>query len=262
MSDTNGWEKSVQQVLLPDEDSGDKPIMEMPPKRKLTASHVNKKLEDYHGEIKSEQQTLIESILREKHERELRQLEKAKREQERAQFESDERLKKQRRQAEKERVADERAIQNEGNWRDLKQWREKESGRIDDCRSDNDYLLEGMQDVKLVLNMQGKNFSEMSVDQKKVNGEFHRMLQKQSHFQERTDERVDACERSVDEIHQQLRTITFKIEEPPQREVSPVRRMDRDSPILFSPRAIRGQEELLQTAPSWDVRRKSNVGPL
>jgi hypothetical protein len=89
MSDTDDWEKSVQQVLLPSEDSEDRTMMEMPPKRKLTVSHVNKKLEDYHGEIKSEQQTLIEWILREKHERELRQIEKERR--------IEERLRKQRR---------------------------------------------------------------------------------------------------------------------------------------------------------------------
>jgi hypothetical protein len=77
MSDTDDWEKSVQQVLLPSEDSEDRTMVEMPPKRKLTVSHVNKKLEDYHGEIKSEQQTLIEWILKEKHEqeKELRQRE-------------------------------------------------------------------------------------------------------------------------------------------------------------------------------------------
>jgi hypothetical protein len=103
-------------------------MMEMPPKRKLTVSHVNKKLEDYHGEIKSEQQTLIEWILREKHERELRQTEKERRTNEerlrREQFESEERLRKQKRQEGKDKVADERAAQNEDNWRDLKQWRE------------------------------------------------------------------------------------------------------------------------------------------
>jgi hypothetical protein len=63
MSDTDEWEKSVQQVLLPSEDSDNRTMVEMPPKRKLTVSHVNKKLEDYHGEMKSEQQTLIEWIL-------------------------------------------------------------------------------------------------------------------------------------------------------------------------------------------------------
>jgi hypothetical protein len=115
MSDTEDWEKSVQQVLLFDEDSEDRTILEMPPKRKLTVSHVNKKLEDYHGEIKSEQQTLIEWILKEKHEKELRQLEKETRRsygerlqrenesKKKEQYESEERLRKQRRQAEKER---------------------------------------------------------------------------------------------------------------------------------------------------------------
>jgi hypothetical protein len=181
----------------------------------------------------------------------------------RLQFESEERLRKQQRQAEKGKVADERAAQNEDNWRDLKQWREKESGRIDECRQDIDHLLESIQDVKADLNMQGKNLREIDASHRKANEELHRMLQKQSQFRERTDERVDACERSVDEIHQRLRTITLKIEEPPrpaiinqhvrrevgfrpiEREVSPVRGLDRESPILFSPRAIRGQEEFL-----------------
>jgi predicted nuclease with TOPRIM domain len=133
----------------------------------------------------------------------------------------------------------------------LKQSREKESGGIDNCRSDIDHLLEGTENVKLGLNTQVKNLREMGANQKKVNEEFHRRLQKQSHFQERIDERVDACKRSLDEIQQQLRTISLKIEEPPhpavinrhvhrevgfrpiEREGSSVRRMDRDSPILF-----------------------------
>jgi Na+/phosphate symporter len=79
MSDTDEWEKSIQQVLLLSEDSEDRTILEMPPKRKLTVSHVNKMLEDYHGEIKSELQTLIKWILKEKHEKELRLLEKERR---------------------------------------------------------------------------------------------------------------------------------------------------------------------------------------
>jgi hypothetical protein len=128
MSDTDEWEKSVQQVLLPSEYSEDRTMMELPPKRKLTVSHVNKKLEDYHGEMKSEQQTLIEWVLqREKHDQE-----KGRRADEerlrREQFKSEERLRKQHRQAEKDRVADERAMQNEDNWKILKQWRAKESG--------------------------------------------------------------------------------------------------------------------------------------
>jgi hypothetical protein len=83
-----------------------------------------------------------------------------KAEQEKEKVESEVRLRKQKRQAEKDRVADERAVQNEDNWKDLKQWREKESGRIDDCHHDIDHLLESMQDVKLDLNMQGKNLRE------------------------------------------------------------------------------------------------------
>jgi hypothetical protein len=38
------------------------------------------------------------------------------------------------------------------NWKDLKQWREKESGRIDECRQDIDQLLGSMQDVKRDVN--------------------------------------------------------------------------------------------------------------
>jgi hypothetical protein len=71
MSDTEEWERSVQQVLLPSEDSDNRTLVEMPPKKKLTVSHINKKLEDYHGEMRSEQQTLVEWVLqREKQEQE------------------------------------------------------------------------------------------------------------------------------------------------------------------------------------------------
>jgi hypothetical protein len=71
MSDTEEWERSVQQVLLPSEDSDNRTLVEMPPKRKLTVSHINKKLEDYHGEMRTEQQTLVEWVLqKEKQEQE------------------------------------------------------------------------------------------------------------------------------------------------------------------------------------------------
>jgi hypothetical protein len=95
MSDTEEWERSVQQVLLPSEDSDNRTLVEMPPKRKLTVSHINKKLEDYHGEIRTEQQTLVEWVLQrekqeqererraaeERHEKEVRRREKEQREQ-------------------------------------------------------------------------------------------------------------------------------------------------------------------------------------
>jgi hypothetical protein len=117
-------------------------------------------------------------------------------------------------------------------------------------------------------------------DQKKVNEEFHRRLQKQSHFQERTDERMDACERNVDEIHQQLRTITLKIEEPPQPAVinRHVRREVGFRPIEREGHQYEGWIENRQyyfhlersvvkksfsnQHPPWDDRRKRNVGPL
>jgi hypothetical protein len=98
MSDTDDW------VLLPDEDSGDKPMMGRPHKRKLTVSHVNKKLEDYHGEIKSEQRTLIEWILREKHQRELRHIEKERRS-------NEQRLQMEKREKEKDRKDTEEWLQ-------------------------------------------------------------------------------------------------------------------------------------------------------
>jgi hypothetical protein len=72
MSDQDECEKPVQQVLLLSENSEDRTILEMPHKRKMTFSHINRKLEDYHGEIKSKQQTLIKWIVKEKHEKELR----------------------------------------------------------------------------------------------------------------------------------------------------------------------------------------------
>jgi chromosome segregation ATPase len=154
------------------------------------------------------------------------------------------------------------------NWKDLKQWREKESGRIDECRQDIDQLLGSMQDVKRDVVMQERNLREIDGSHRKANEELHRMLKKQTQFRERTDERVDACEKDVDEIRQRLRTITLKIEETPrpaiinqhvrrevgfrpiEREASPVRELDNESPVLFSPRAIRGQKEFLQPAPS------------
>jgi hypothetical protein len=111
MSDTDDWEKPVQQVLLPSEDSEDRTMTEMPPKRKLTVSHVNKKLEDYHGEMKSEQQTLIEWILqREKHDQE-RETRADEERLQKERVESEERLRKQQRQVEKDKVA--RLLMNE-----------------------------------------------------------------------------------------------------------------------------------------------------
>jgi hypothetical protein len=89
MSDTEEWERSVQQVLLPSEDSDNRTLVEMPPKKKLTVSHINKKLEDYHGEMRSEQQTLVEWVLQ-----------KEKQEQEKERRESEERVQRERRAAE------------------------------------------------------------------------------------------------------------------------------------------------------------------
>jgi hypothetical protein len=89
MSDTEEWERSVQQVLLPSEDSDNRTLVEMPPKKKLTVSHINKKLEDYHGEIRTEQQTLVEWVLQ-----------REKQEQEKERRESEERVQRERRAAE------------------------------------------------------------------------------------------------------------------------------------------------------------------
>jgi hypothetical protein len=111
MSDTEEWEKSVQQVLLPSEDSDNRTMVEMPPKKKLTVSHINKKLEDYHGEMRSEQQTLVEWVLqkekqdqererRAEEERLQKEHEKAKRKERQ---ESEERLRREQREQEKER---------------------------------------------------------------------------------------------------------------------------------------------------------------
>jgi hypothetical protein len=125
MSDTEEWERSVQQVLLPSEDSDNRTLVEMPPKKKLTVSHINKKLEDYHGEMRSEQQTLVEWVLQkekqeqekerreseervqrerraaeERHEKEVRRREKEQREQRKEQQESEERVRRERAEAE------------------------------------------------------------------------------------------------------------------------------------------------------------------
>jgi DNA-binding ferritin-like protein len=81
----------------------------------------------------------------------------------------------------------------------LKQWRAKESARIDECRQDIDHLLGSMEDVKRDVVMQEKNLREIDGSHRKANEELHRMLQKQTQFRERTDERVDACEKDVDE---------------------------------------------------------------
>jgi hypothetical protein len=102
MSDTEEWERSVQQVLLPSEDSDNRTLVEMPPKKKLTVSHINKKLEDYHGEMRSEQQTLVEWVLQ-----------KEKQEQERERRAEEERLQKERRRREKERQESEERLRRE-----------------------------------------------------------------------------------------------------------------------------------------------------
>jgi hypothetical protein len=300
MSDTEEWERSVQQVLLPSEDSDNRTLVEMPPKRKLTVSHINKKLEDYHGEMRTEQQTLVEWVLQkekqeqererraaeERHEKEVRrerrerqegrneeseEQEKEQRESEerskKEQFESEERLRKQQRQAEKDRAADERAAQTNDNWRDLKQWQAKESSRIDECRQDINHLLGSVEDVKRDVVKQEKNLREIDGSHRRANDELHRMLQKQVQFQERTDERVDVCEKTVDELRHRLHRIALKVEETPrpvidrhvgfrpiEREASPVRDLDNESPIVCSPQPIRGQPEFCRPAQPWDRR--------
>jgi hypothetical protein len=74
----------------------------------------------------------------------------------------------------------------------------------------------------------------------------------------------------VDELRHRLHRIALKVEETPrpvivdrhvgfrpiEREASPVRDLDNESPVLFSPRAIRGQKEFLQPAPPWDRRAR------
>jgi hypothetical protein len=78
-------------------------MFEMPSNKKLTVSHVNKKLDDYHGEIKSKQQTLIEWILKELRRKEKERqdmeerLQREKSEQVMEQYELGERIRKQRR---------------------------------------------------------------------------------------------------------------------------------------------------------------------
>jgi hypothetical protein len=44
--------------------------------------------------------------------------------------------------------------------------------------------------------MQERNLREIDGSHRKANEELHRMLQKQTQFRERTDERVDACEKT------------------------------------------------------------------
>jgi hypothetical protein len=292
MSDTEEWERSVQQVLLPSEDSDNRTLVEMPPKRKLTVSHINKKLEDYHGEIRTEQQTLVEWVLQkekqeqererqaaeERHEKEVRRREKEQREQRKEQQESEERVRRERaeadererkrqRQAAKDRAADEQAAQNNGNWRDLKQWQAKESGRIDGCLQDINQLKGSVEDVKRDIVKQEKGLREIDSNHRRANEELHRVIQKQAQFQDRTDERVDVCEKSVEELRHRLHRIALKVEETPrptidrhvgfrpiEREISPVRDLNDESPIVCSPRAIRGQPEFCRLAPPWDRR--------
>jgi hypothetical protein len=275
MSDTEEWERSVQQVLLPSEDSDNRTLVEMPPKRKLTVSHINKKLEDYHGEIRTEQQTLVEWVLQrekqeqerervraaeERHEKEVRRREKERRE-------SEERVRRERAEAEERERKQRKQEQTDGNWKDLKQWQARESSRIDECRQDINQLKGSVEDVKRDIVKQEKGLREIDSNHRRANEELHRVIQKQAQFQDRTDERVDVCEKSVEELRHRLHRIALKVEETPrptidrhvgfrpiEREISPVRDLDNESPIVCSPRAIRGQPEFCRPAPPWDRR--------
>jgi colicin import membrane protein len=119
MSDTEEWEKSVQQVLLPSEDSDNRTLVEMPPKKKLTVSHINKKLEDYHGEMRTEQQTLVEWVLQ-----------KEKEEQARERRAEEERLQRERREHEKEVRRREKEQREKRNARKVKTVTKRTAGAV------------------------------------------------------------------------------------------------------------------------------------
>jgi DNA topoisomerase VI subunit B len=77
-------------------------------------------------------------------------------------------------------------------------------------------LLGSVEDVKRDVVKPEKNLREIDGSHRKANEELHRMLQKQVQFQERTDERVDVCEKTVDELRHRLHRIALKVEETPR----------------------------------------------
>ena len=120
------------------------------PTRRLTVSHVNKKLEQFRGEVLGEQQSMMHWL------KEQQLIAEKKASEDRIEKEQEQRLmddKKERRQEEKSRKNDE-------NWSDLRQWREKESARIDECVERLESLSCEVDNVKKKLGSQRDEVKE------------------------------------------------------------------------------------------------------
>jgi hypothetical protein len=133
-------EEDLNSVLGDNTISSDETMVENVSVKKLTVSHVNKKLARLQAEMKEDTHSTMAWLVRNQEQEERREKERLQREEERVrkeeerlQREASERQERQQRKAIQER---EKQLQDEANWRDLKDWQTGETARITQCEGE------------------------------------------------------------------------------------------------------------------------------